>query len=53
MNVSLPYSPLMNTDIDYYQTFLIAVTACVMLDVQFVWEKRSNCLRFNAECQAR
>ena len=35
MNASLPYGPLMNTDTEYYQTFLV---------VSFVRKEASVCL---------
>ena len=49
MNVSLPYSPTMNTDIDYHQTFC---SSCVVSHAIFVREEKPV-LANNAERQAR
>ena len=51
----LPYGPPVNTDIDYYRPFFsdlfifAVLRGCAIL----CWEKRSQCLPYNAEHQAR
>ena len=53
---SLPYGPPVNTDIDYYWTFFGLVYFCKCCEVScviFCQEKRSQCLPYNAEHQAR
>ena len=56
ITASLPYGPPVNTDIDYYQTFFGLVYFCKCCEVScaiFSSEKRSQCLPYNAEHQAR
>ena len=58
ISASLPYGPPLNTDIDYYRIFsdlfIFASLGCEVSCAKiFFSEKRSQCLPYNAEHQAR